>query len=70
MKNKFLSTSLFTTVLLSISMFIFALCPLKAEPLKWWRMYVYGGRGSMNTPSWSPDSKRLAFTSNSDMSEK
>ncbi len=26
--------------------------------------YVYGGQGSMNTPSWSPDSKRLAFISN------
>jgi TolB protein len=28
--------------------------------------YVYGGQGSMNTPSWSPDSKRIAFVSNSD----
>ncbi|UOG73049.1 biopolymer transporter TolR [Hymenobacter tibetensis] len=27
--------------------------------------YVYGGQGSMNTPSWSPDSKRVAFISNS-----
>lgn len=27
--------------------------------------YVYGGQGTMNTPSWSPDSKRLAFVSNS-----
>ena len=26
--------------------------------------YVYGGQGSMNTPSWSPDSKRIAFVSN------
>jgi TolB protein len=26
--------------------------------------YLYGGQGSMNTPSWSPDSKRLAFVSN------
>lgn len=26
--------------------------------------YVYGGQGTMNTPSWSPDSKRLAFISN------
>ncbi|MGI8635522.1 MAG: TolB family protein [Segetibacter sp.] len=32
--------------------------------------YVYGGQGSMNTPSWSPDSKRIAFVSNSDMSSK
>ena len=27
--------------------------------------YVYGGQGTMNTPSWSPDSKRIAFVSNS-----
>ncbi len=32
--------------------------------------YVYGGQGSINTPSWSPDSKRIAFISNSDMSNK
>jgi Tol biopolymer transport system component len=28
--------------------------------------YLYGGQGSINTPSWSPDSKRIAFVSNSD----
>jgi Tol biopolymer transport system component len=28
--------------------------------------YVYGGQGTINTPSWSPDSKRVAFVSNSD----
>ncbi len=27
--------------------------------------YVYGGQGTINTPSWSPDSKRIAFISNS-----
>ena len=27
--------------------------------------YIYGGQGTINTPSWSPDSKRLAFISNS-----
>jgi TolB protein len=27
--------------------------------------YLYGGQGSMNTPGWSPDSKRIAFVSNS-----
>ena len=29
--------------------------------------YVYGGQGTMNVPSWSPDGKRLAFVSNSTM---
>jgi TolB protein len=29
--------------------------------------YVYGGQGTINVPSWSPDSKRLAFVSNTDM---
>lgn len=29
--------------------------------------YMYGGQGSINTPSWSPDSKHIAFISNSDM---
>jgi len=32
--------------------------------------YLYGGQGSINTPSWSPDSKRIAFISNSDISGK
>ena len=27
--------------------------------------YVYGGQGTMNVPSWSPDGKTLAFVSNS-----
>jgi len=26
--------------------------------------YVYGGQGTINTPSWSPDSRRVAFISN------
>lgn len=26
--------------------------------------YLYGGQGSINTPSWSPDSKKIAFVSN------
>jgi Tol biopolymer transport system component len=30
--------------------------------------YIYGGQGTINTPSWSPDSKRVAFISNSVLS--
>lgn len=30
--------------------------------------YVYGGQGTINTPSWSPDSKRVAFISNTEAS--
>jgi hypothetical protein len=29
--------------------------------------YVYGGQGTMNVPSWSPDSQKIAFVSNTDM---
>ena len=29
--------------------------------------YVYGGQGTMNVPSWSPDIRKLAFVSNSAM---
>ena len=29
--------------------------------------YLYGGQGTINTPSWSPDSKRIAFISNSNL---
>lgn len=32
--------------------------------------YLYGGQGTINVPSWSPDSKRIAFISNTAMSEK
>ena len=32
--------------------------------------YIYGGQGSINTPSWSPDSKKIAFISNSEMQMK
>ncbi len=31
--------------------------------------YVYGGQGTINVPSWSPDSQRIAFVSNSDLAE-
>jgi Tol biopolymer transport system component len=27
--------------------------------------YLYGGQGTINVPSWSPDSRRVAFVSNS-----
>ncbi len=29
--------------------------------------YIYGGQGTINVPSWSPDSKKIAFISNSKM---
>jgi TolB protein len=29
--------------------------------------YLYGGQGTINVPSWSPDSKRIAFVSNTKM---
>ncbi len=29
--------------------------------------YVYGGQGTINVPSWSPDSKKVAFISNTEM---
>lgn len=29
--------------------------------------YVYGGQGTINVPSWSPDSKRVAFVSNTQL---
>ena len=28
--------------------------------------YLFGGQGTMNTPFWSPDSKKVAFISNTD----
>ncbi|MCQ6957869.1 TolB family protein [Mucilaginibacter aquariorum] len=29
--------------------------------------YLYGGQGTINTPSWSPDSKHIAFVSNTSL---
>jgi TolB protein len=31
--------------------------------------YVYGGQGTINVPSWSPDSRRIAFVSNSELAK-
>ncbi|HEX9513021.1 MAG TPA: DUF5050 domain-containing protein [Puia sp.] len=31
--------------------------------------YLYGGQGTLNAPSWSPDSKHLAFVSNSESAQ-
>jgi Tol biopolymer transport system component len=28
--------------------------------------YVFGGQGTINVPSWAPDSSRIAFVSNTD----
>jgi TolB protein len=32
--------------------------------------YLYGGQGTINVNSWSPDSKHIAFVSNSEMAAK
>lgn len=40
------------------------LMPVNGGPLKV-IAYLFGGQGTINTPSWSPDSKRVAFVSNS-----
>ena len=32
--------------------------------------YLYGGQGTINVPSWAPDSKRIAFVSNSGLKKK
>lgn len=42
------------------------LMPISGGPAKV-IAYVYGGQGTINVPSWSPDSKRVAFVSNSDV---
>ncbi len=31
--------------------------------------YAYGGQGTINVPSWSPDSQRIAFVSNADLAQ-
>ena len=42
------------------------LMPIEGGPAKV-IAYVYGGQGTINVPSWSPDSRRIAFVSNSGM---
>ena len=42
--------------------------PASGGPLKV-IAYLYGGQGTINTPSWSPDSKKIAFVSNTGMPE-
>lgn len=37
--------------------------PIEGGPVKV-VAYLYGGQGTMNVPSWSPDSKKIAFVSN------
>ena len=32
-------------------------------------VHLYGGQGTINVPSWSPDSKKFAFVSNTDLPE-
>lgn len=40
------------------------LMPVNGGPLQV-VAYLFGGQGTINTPSWSPDSKKVAFVSNS-----
>jgi Tol biopolymer transport system component len=48
-------------------------CYLRLLPLAGGRpkviAYVYGGQGTINVPSWSPDSRRIAFVSNTGMAD-
>lgn len=42
------------------------LMPIQGGPIKVIG-YVYGGQGTINVPSWSPDSRKIAFVSNADL---
>ncbi|MGJ8713963.1 MAG: TolB family protein [Maribacter stanieri] len=45
-------------------------CMLRIMPIKGGKpkviAHIYGGQGSINVPSWSPDSKKIAFVTNTD----
>ena len=45
------------------------LMPVEGGPIKT-IAYIYGGQGTINVPSWSPDSKKIAFVSNGDFIKK
>lgn len=41
-----------------------------AKPVAKTIAYIYGGQGTINVPSWSPDGKRIAFVSNTQFAKE